>query len=61
MPTVPVMINNADFNAVIEDQRNVVQLVDQHPNVVRVTIPGLINRQSLIYGNGVPWEIEVEI
>jgi hypothetical protein len=61
MPTVPVTINNADFNAVFEDQRNIVQIVEEQPNVVRITIPGLIDRQSLIYGNGVPWEIEVEI
>jgi len=61
MPTVPVTINNADFNAVIEDQRNVVQLIEENPNVVRVTIPGLIDKQTLIYGSGVPWEIEVEI
>jgi hypothetical protein len=61
MPTVPVTINNADFNAVLEDQRNIVQIVEEQPNVVRITIPGLIDRQSLIYGNGVPWEIEVEI
>jgi len=63
MPTVPVNINNADFNAVVEDQRNIVELVEISPNVVKVTIPGLIevNRQSLVYGNGVPWEIEVEI
>jgi hypothetical protein len=63
MPTVPVNINNADFNAVVEDQRNIVQILSENPNVVRVTVPGLINtyRQSLIYGNGVPWEIEVEI
>lgn len=61
MPTVPVNINNADFNAVIEDQRNIVQISSTDPNVVRVTIPGLIDKQSLIYGSGVPWEIEVEI
>lgn len=61
MPTVPININNADFNAVIEDQRNIVQISSTDPNVVRVTIPGLIDRQSLVYGSGVPWEIEVEI
>jgi len=61
MPTIPVNINNADFNAVVEDQRNIVQILSENPNVVRVTVPGLINRQSLIYGSGVPWEIEVEI
>jgi len=61
MPTIPVNLNNADFNVVVEDQRNIVQIVAEEPNVVRVTIPGLINRQSLVYGSGVPWEIEVEI
>lgn len=61
MPSVPVTINNADFNAVVEDQRNIVEIVEEQPNVVRITIPGLIDRQSLIYGNGVPWEIEVEL
>lgn len=61
MPTVPININNADFNAVIEDQRNIVQISSTDPNVVRVTIPGLIDRQSLVYGSGVPWEIEVGI
>ena len=61
MPSVPVTINNADFNAVVEDQRNIVEIVEEQPNVVRITIPGLIDRQSLIYGNGVPWEIEVEV
>jgi hypothetical protein len=61
MPSIPVTINNADFNAVLEDQRNIVHISEEQPNVVRITIPGLIDRQSLIYGNGVPWEIEVEI
>lgn len=61
MPTVPININNADFNAVIEDQRNIVRISSTDPNVVRVTIPGLIEKQTLIYGSGVPWEIEVEI
>lgn len=61
MPSIPVTINNADFNAVLEDQRNIVEIVEEQPNVVRITIPGMIDRQSLIYGNGVPWEIEVEL
>lgn len=61
MPTVPVNINNADFNAVIEDQRNIVQISPIDPNVVRVTIPGLIDRQSLIYGSGAPWTVEVSV
>lgn len=61
MPSIPVTINNADFNAVVEDQRNIVEIIEEQPNVVRITIPGLIDRQSLIYGNGVPWEIEVEL
>jgi len=61
MPTIPVNLNNADFNVVVEDQRNIVQIVAEEPNVVRVTIPGLIGRPLLVYGSGVPWEIEVEI
>lgn len=61
MPSIPVNINNADFNAVLEDQRNIVEIVETQPNVVRITIPGLVDRQSLLYGSGVPWEIEVEI
>lgn len=61
MPTIPVNLNNADFNVVVEDQRNIVQIVAEEPNVVCVTIPGLIGRQLLVYGSGVPWEIEVEI
>ena len=36
-----ITIGNAEFNAIIEDQRNIVEIVDEVPNTVIVTVPGL--------------------
>ena len=60
---IAVQIGNADFNAVVEDQRNIVVIDEQSPNTVIVTVPGV--NQSLhagvVYGSGAPWTVEVEI
>jgi hypothetical protein len=60
---IAVQIGNADFNAVIEDQRNIVVIDEQSPNTVIVTVPGVNQsmRAGVVYGSGVPWDIEVEI
>jgi hypothetical protein len=56
-------MGNADFNVVIEDQRNIVEISHEEPNVIQVMLPGVSasSRTNLSYGEGVPWEIEVEI
>lgn len=56
-------MGNADFNVVIEDQRNIVEISREEPNIVQVVLPGVAAslRTTLSYGEGVPWEIEVEI
>lgn len=61
---IAVQIGNADFNAVFEDQRNIVVIDEQSPNTVIVTVPGItsnLNQAKVVYGSGAPWEIEVEI
>lgn len=56
-------VENGDFNIVVEDQRNIVTISDVTENTVIVTVPGLATGAGagLIYGNGVPWEIEIEV
>jgi len=60
---VGVTLPDGNFNAVIEDQRNIVKIDEQQPNTVVVTVPGVTSNigAGLVYGSGVPWEIEVEI
>ena len=58
-----ITIGNAEFNAVIEDQRNIVKVIEEEPNTVIVTVPGVASatlRTNVTYGNGAPWTIEVE-
>lgn len=62
--TVATTLPDGNFNAIIEDQRNIVVISEDSPNTVVVTVPGVtatVSRASIVYGNGVPWEIEVEI
>ncbi len=54
-------MGNANFNIVIEDQRNIVEISTEEPNIVQVKLPGVSPNPSVIYGEGVPWEIEFEI
>lgn len=56
-------VDNGDFNIIVEDQRNIVTISEVEQNTVIVTVPGLATGTGagLIYGNGVPWEIEIEI
>lgn len=59
-----ITIGNAEFNAVIEDQRNIVHVIEEEPNTVIVTVPGVASntlRTNLTYGSGAPWTIEVEV
>lgn len=53
-----ITIGNADFNAIVEDQRNIVEVTDNEPNVVIVTVPGVASvsaRTNVSYGTGAPW------
>ena len=59
-----ITIGNAEFNAVVEDQRNIVQVIEEEPNTVIVTVPGVASatlRTNVTYGSGAPWTIEVEV
>ncbi|CAB4145228.1 hypothetical protein UFOVP1217_69 [uncultured Caudovirales phage] len=59
-----ITIGNADYNAIVEDQRNIVEILQQEPNTVVVTVPGVSSlsaRTNVSYGEGAPWTIEVEI
>ena len=56
-------MGNADFNVVIEDQRNIVQISNEEPNIIQVVLPGVAasSRTNVSYGEGAPWTIEVVI
>jgi hypothetical protein len=55
-------MGNADFNIVIEDQRNIVEISREEPNIVQVQLPGVAaSGTQTLFGEGVPWEIEIEI
>lgn len=54
-------MGNADFNVVIEDRRNIVEISREEPNIVQVKLPGVSSSTRTLYGEGVPWEIEIEI
>lgn len=54
-------MGNADFNIVIEDQRNIVEISREEPNIVQVKLPGVESNPNVIFGEGVPWEIEIEV
>ena len=55
-------MGNADFNIVIEDQRNIVEISREEPNIVQVQLPGVASSGTqTLFGEGVPWEIEIEI
>lgn len=54
-------MGNADFNIVIEDQRNIVEISREEPNVVQVKLPGVASDPNVRFGEGVPWEIEIEV
>lgn len=54
-------MGNADFNVVIEDRRNIVEISREEPNIVQVKLPGVSSGTRTLYGEGVPWEIEIEI
>jgi hypothetical protein len=63
MPKTQVTIGNADYNLVVEDQRNIVQINSAEPNTVIVTVPGLSSaalKTSVLYGSGKPW-LQVEV
>lgn len=57
-----VTIGNADYNAIVEDQRNIVEIVHEEPNTVVIRLPGVEVAQepSVLYGSGVPW-IQIEV
>ena len=52
-----VTMGNADYNIVLEDQRNIVEIVHEEPNTVQVIVPGVSSsaKVSVSYGVGVPW------
>lgn len=55
-------MGNADFNVVIEDRRNIVEISREEPNIVQVKLPGVASGGTqTLFGEGVPWEIEIEI
>lgn len=56
-------MGNADFNVVIEDQRNIVEINHEEPNIIQVVLPGVAasSRTNVTYGEGAPWEIEVNL
>jgi hypothetical protein len=54
-------MGNADFNVVVEDRRNIVEISREEPNIIQVKLPGVASNPNVIYGAGVPWEIEIEI
>ena len=54
-------MGNADFNIVIEDQRNIVEISREEPNIVQVQLPGVSSSTQTLFGEGVPWEIEIEV
>ena len=54
-------MGNADFNIVIEDQRNIVEISREEPNIVQVKLRGVASGTQTLFGEGVPWEIEIEI
>ena len=59
-----ITIGNAEFNAIIEDQRNIVEIIDEVPNTVIVTVPGILSsalRTNVTYGSVAPWTIVVEV
>ena len=55
-----VTIGNGDYNAVVEDQRNIVEIVHEEPNTVVVRLPGVEGTPTVLYGSGVPW-IQVQV
>ena len=55
-----ITLGNADYNAIVEDQRNIVEIVHEEPNTVVVRLPGVEYQQAVFYGSGVPW-IQVEV
>lgn len=57
-----VTIGNADYNAIVEDQRNIVEIIHEEPNTVVVRLPGVESSQvtTVLYGSGVPW-LQVDI
>lgn len=61
--SVAVTLPDGNFNAVIEDQRNIVTISEETPNTVIITVPGITSGigAGVVYGSGVPWEIVVEI
>lgn len=61
--SIGVTLPDGNFNAVIEDQRNVVNITEESPNTVIVSVPGITEslRAAVVYGSGAPWEIEIEI
>lgn len=56
-----ITMGNADFNIVIEDQRNIVEIGREEPNIVQVKLPGVASGIQTLFGEGVPWEIEIEV
>ena len=55
-------MGNADFNIVIEDQRNIVEISREEPNIVQVQLPGVsATGTQTLFGEGVPCEIEIEV
>lgn len=52
-----ITMGNADFNVVIEDQRNIVEISREEPNVVQVYLPGIseLAKTNISYGSGAPW------
>ena len=56
-----ITMGNADFNVVIEDRRNIVEISREEPNIVQVKLPGVASGTKTLFGEGVPWEIEIEI
>ena len=62
--TIGVTLPDGNFNAVVEDQRNIVTINEEVPNTVIVTVPGInasIGGAAVIYGSGAPWTIEIEL
>ena len=53
-------MGNADFNVVVEDRRNIVEISREEP-IIQVKLPGVASNPNVRYGDGVPWEIEIEI
>ena len=54
------MTKGANFEVLVSDQRNIVEVSEETPNVVQV-LTSNIPSSAVLFGVGAPWTIEIEI